>query len=147
MALHRAEQIVAAMQALVTGLATTGTRVDRGRGEPIAEGNTPALRVAMGADTIVEPWVQQLLDSDLDVTVEAFVHDSAANVETLLNQIRKEVNIALVADYTLGLAFVLAIVELGATRPQVSGDLAKPAAAMELQYRVKYRRSRLDPSA
>jgi len=131
----------------VTGLATTGTRVDRGRGEPIPEGSTPALRVAMGADTIVEPWAHQLLDSDLDVTVEAFVHDSAANVETLFNQIRKEVNIALVADYTLGLAFVHAIVEIGARAPLLAGDMAKPAGSMELQYRVKYRRGLTDPSA
>ena len=147
MALHRAEQIIAAVKTLVTGLTTTGANVDRGRGEEVAAELTPALRVYMGADTIVEPWAQQLLDSDLEVVIEAKVHDAAANVETTLNQIRKEVNIALAADYTLALAFVHAIVEIGAGRPQISGDLAKPAASMELRYLVKYRRSRTDPSA
>jgi len=147
MADHRAEQILAAVQTSVTGLATTGTNVDRGRAEEIPTDKLPALRVAMGEDPIVDPWAQQLLDSDLDVSVIAHVHDSAANVETTLNKIRKEVNIALVADYTLGLAFVHTIIELGARKPVLTGELAKPAGQMELQYRVRYRRSRLDPSA
>ena len=121
-------------------------KVLRGRGEPVPAELTPALRVYMGADPIVDPWAQALLDSELEVFVEAHVHDSATNVETLLNQVRKEVNVALVADYTLGLAFVHAIVERGAARPVISGDMAKPAASMELSYLVKYRRSRLDPS-
>jgi hypothetical protein len=147
MAAHRAEQVVAAVLAKVAGLATTGTKVDRGRVENIPPADTPALRVYQGADPVVDPWAQALLDSEIDVVIEAFVIDSATNVETLLNQVRKEVNIALVDDQTLGLAFVHAIVEIGASRPQLSGDLTKPAASMELQYRVKYRRSRLDPSA
>lgn len=147
MADHRAEQILAAVQTSVSGLATTGSNVERGRADDIPAAKTPALRVAMGDDSIVDPWAHALLDSELDVSLYVLVHDAATNVETLLNLVRKEVNVALVADHTLGLAFVHAIVEIGARKPNLSGDLAKPAAAMELQYRVKYRRSRTDPSA
>ena len=132
----------------VPPLATVpAAKVARGRGEEVAAELTPALRVYMGADDLVDPWLPSLIDSELEVFIEAKVHDAATNVETLLNQVRKEVNVALAADSTLGLAFVHAIVELGAGRPQISGDLAKPAASMELRYRVKYRRSRADPSA
>mgnify|MGYP000959754656 CR=1 FL=1 len=147
MADHRAEQILAAVQALVTGLATTGTNVDRGREDDIPAAKTPALRVSMGDDLMVDPWSSQLLDSDLDVSVFALAHDSATNIETLLNRIRKEVNVALAADHTLALAFVLAIVEVGARKPILAGESSKPAGSMELQYRVRYRRSRTDPSA
>jgi len=147
MAEHRVEQILAAVTALVTGLATSGANVDRGRDSEIPAEKTPALRVYLGQDLIVDPWAQSLLDSEVEVGIQAAVHDSATNVETLLNRMRKEVNIALVADFTLGLAFVQAIVEVGAARPQLSGELAKPAASMDLLYRVKYRRSRTDPSA
>jgi len=147
MADHRAEQILAAVQTFVWNLATTGTNVDRGRADDVPVEKTPALRVVMGDDTIVNPWAQSLLDSEVDVSVFAMVHDSAANVETRLNQVRKEVNIALAADPTLGLAFVHAIVELGARAPILAGDMAKPAGSMELQYRVKYRRALTDPSA
>jgi hypothetical protein len=144
---HRAEQILAAVQTSVTGLTTTGQNVDRGRAEEIPVEKLPALRVAMGEDPIVDPWAQSLLDSELDVSVFGLAHDSAANVETKLLQIRKEVTIALMANQTLGLAFVHALVELGARKPILTGDLAKPAGAMEMRFRVKYRRSRTDPSA
>lgn len=147
MADHRAEQIMAAVQALVTNLATTQARVDRGRDDDIPATGTPALRVSMGDDLVVDPWTNQLLDSDLELSIFAIAHDSATNIETLLNKIRKEVNVALVADHTLGLAFVHAIVERGARRPSLSGEAAKPTGSMELQYQVKYRRSRTDPSA
>lgn len=147
MADHRAEQVMAAVQTAVTSLATTGAHVDRGRAEEIPADQLPALRVEMGADEIVDPWAQSLLDSDLDVSIFAYVHESATNVETRLNQVRKEVNAALMTNQTLGLAFVHAIVELGAGRPLKSGELAKPSAQQELRYRVKYRRSRTDPSA
>jgi hypothetical protein len=149
MADHRAEQVMAAVMGKLTSppLATVpAAQVLRGRGEEVAAELTPALRVYMGADPIVDPWAPQLIDSELEVFIEAKVHDAATNVETLLNQVRKEVNIALAADYTLGLGFVHAIVELGPARPQISGDMAKPAASMEMSYRVKYRRSRTDPS-
>lgn len=147
MAAHRAEQIMAAVQAAVTGLATTGQNVDRGVASEIAPDKLPALRVSMGDDPIVDPYSQQLLDSDLDLSIFGCALDSATNIETLLNLVRKEVNVALMANQTLGLAFVHSIIELGARRPRLAGDVAKPAGAIELLYRVKYRRSRTDPSA
>ncbi len=147
MADHREEQILARVTTLVTGLVTTGANVDRGRVEEIPTDKLPALRVTGSDDTIVDPWTPALVDSDLDVSVFAHVHDSVANVETKLIQIRKEVTIALLADHTLGLAFVEAIIEVGARKPTLSGDLAKPAAAREILFKVRYRRSRLDPSA
>lgn len=147
MAAHRAEQVLAAVQTSVLGLTTTGTNVDRGRDEQIPTDKLPALRVAMGDDSIVDPWAQSLLDSEVDVSIYALAHDSATNIETKLLLIRKEVTVALMANQTLGLAFVHAIVELGARKPVLSGELAKPAGAMEMKFRVKYRRSRTDPSA
>lgn len=145
--MHRVEQIMVAIQALLTGLTTTTTNVDRGRAEEIDTGKLPALRVAVGDDTIVDPWAHQLLDSEVDVSIIAYVHEAVTNVETKLHLIRKEVAVKLMENQTLGLAFVHAIVELGARKPTLTGELAKPAGAMELQYRVKYRRSRIDPSA
>lgn len=147
MADHREEQILAAVQTLVTGLALTGANVDRGRAEEIPSDKLPALRVTGGDDNITDPWAHSLLDSELDVSVFAHALDSATNIETLLISIRKNVTIALMANQTLGLAFVHSIVELGARRPNMAGELAKPAGAREFIYRVKYRRSRTDPSA
>lgn len=148
MAAHREEQILAAVQTIVSGLATTGLNVDRGRAENIPEAKTPALRVHGGSDTIVDPWAPSLIDSELEVIIAAKVLDLATNVETTLSQIRKEVNIALMVDQQLGLpSIVLAIIEISASAPQITGDATKPAASRDFIYRVRYRRSRSDPSS
>jgi hypothetical protein len=144
---HRAESIAAAVQALVTNLTTTGARVDRGRADNIDSTKCPALRVYVGEDRVVDPWAHALLDSDLEVNVDAHVHTSAANVETLLHLIRSEVTVALLADYTLGLAYVHSIVEVGAGRPALEGEMAKPAGKLEMHFVVRYRRSRTNPDA
>ena len=62
MASHRAEQILAAVQTAVTGLASTGTNVDRGRADDIPAEKCPALRVAMGADNLLDGWSPQLVE-------------------------------------------------------------------------------------
>ena len=150
MAEPRDEQILAAIQAKLAtpGLTTSGSRVDRGRDVEIPAGDTPALRIWGGDDNVVDPWAAQLLDSELDVSVFVVAYDGATNVETLLRRMRGEVTVALMADQTLGLAFVHAIVELGSRKPTYSSvDTAKPGGSMECLYRVKYRRSRTDPSA
>lgn len=143
---HRAEQVMKAVQTLLTGLTTSGSRVDRGRDEDIDASLTPALRLAVDDDGIMEPWAHQLLDSDLLVTVFAHAHDSAENIEQILHRMRKEVNFALANQSQLGLDFVHSIVEIGAKKPILSGDARKPVGRMELNYAVKYRRLRTDPS-
>lgn len=143
----KVEQIVAAVQTTVTGLTTTGAQVDRGRADDIPSELMPCLRVAMGDDKLEDPYLPALIDAVLDVSVFAHAHDSATNIETLLNKIRGEVTVALLANRTLGLGFVIGIFEVGARKPELAGDLAKPAGRMEIQFQVRYRRSANDPSA
>lgn len=143
----RVEQIMAAAQAKVTGLATTGASVDRGRADDIPIEILPAIRVAMGPDELLDPYLPVLVDGDLELSIFAYAHDTAANIETKLNQIRAEATVALLADRTLGLNFVHAIFEMGASQPDLAGDLAKPAGRLEFKFKVRYRRSADDPSA
>lgn len=147
MALHRAEQIIAAVKTTLTGLTTTGARVYRGRVTALADTNLPALCIYQGADTELMQFSQALIDSELTITIEVLVKTSSEQVDTLLNLIRKEVAIALRADYTQGLAFVINTMEGTADAPELSGDGEKPAAAMKLEWKFHYRRSRTDPSA
>jgi hypothetical protein len=143
----RAEQIMAAAQTRVTGLATTGTSVDRGRADDLPVELLPAIRVAMGDDSPLDPYLPVLVDSELHLTVTAYAYDTASNIETKLNQIRAEATAALLADRTLGLSFVHAIFEMGASQPELAGDLSKPAGRMEMKFKVRYRRSANDPAA
>lgn len=148
MADHRAEQIVVAVLAKVTGLTTTGTRVFRGRVYPLQDNEEPGLCVFMGPDNPEEPEAGKfnLIDSMLTVTVSAYVKTSTSQVDTVLNQIRKEVTIALQAVYTQGLAFVLDTIE-GTATPSLSGEGDKPSGYLNMDWKIQYRRSRLDPSA
>ena len=68
-------------------------------------------------------------------------------LDTLLNQIRREVWVAMMADRTLGLPYVIDVRPLGDNEPELSDELEKGAARQRLFFLVKYRHSVADPGA
>ena len=147
MADHRAEQIIAAVVTKATGLTTTGTRVFRGRVYPLQETDLPALTVYLGSDKPNEETSSySFIDSNLTISIDAHVK-STAQVDTTLNEIRKQVTFALQADITQGLAFVIDTVEGDASEPELTGEGDKPIARMRMDWTIRYRRSRKDASA
>jgi len=148
MADHRAEQIVADVITTLTGLTTTGDRVYRGRSYPLQSANLPGLCVFQGPDRPqTDTSAYSHIDSDLTVYVDIYVKSSASQVDTLLNQIRKEIVIALSASYTQGLSFVIDTIEGDAEEPDLNGDSDQPVARLRTSWIFRYRRSRTDPSA
>jgi len=147
MALHKTEQVLAAVATKLTGLTTTGARVFRGRAYPLGESDLPALKIYQGDVTPGQIWNTDVMDVALEVIVSATVQDTAANHETLLNLIQKEIAIALQADITQGLAFVLDTEEGAMSRPQFDDEAQRSIAMTEMTWTLTYRRSRLDPSA
>lgn len=148
MADHRAEQIADALVTKVTGLATTGANVFRGRVHEIPEASLPALCVYVGSDVPRSDGGSssyRYIDGDLTVMVEA-VAKASTGVDSTLIQIRKEVTIALQADVTQGLAFVMNTEE-GPATIDLNGDGDKPVGRMRMDWSIRYRRSRTDPSA
>ena len=151
MADNRREQIMAAVLTLITGLTTTGSRVVRGRVYSLDTDSSPALSLYQGADEPLEAenlgWPK--LDSELTVNIQAHVKSSSSQVDTLLNLIHKEVVIAMdpTAEPPLALSFCLSMEEGDVSQPDLSGDGDKPTATMIMQFLIKYRRSRNDPSA
>lgn len=137
---------MAAFTTLVTGLTTTSTRVHRGRVYPVD--TVPALSVFQGADEPVDDDSQSwpVMDSVLTVYVDAHVRQTSTT-EGTLNQIRKELTVALMADWTLGLAFVHRVIEGPANEPERGPDAEKPTQVMRTEWRVHYRRNALDPSS
>ena len=144
---HRAETILEAFKTTETGLATTGTRVERGRVYATSPAGTPNLRVFMGADEILEAHTPDRLLSALEVTVEAEVAEISAQVDTKLNVIREEVTVALAADHQLGLPVIVQMTEeVGAGPVEISGEGDRPAARQMFFWSVTYERSRSDPA-
>ncbi len=144
---HRAESVIAAVVTAVTGLTTTGANVYRGKITPIPAAVNDALRVYMGEDTRLDDLLTGVQDWQLTVHIESFTKSPTAQIDTRLNLIREEVTIALRADETLGLAFVVASNEAGAARPELSAEGEQHAGSQELTWEIHYRRSRADPGA
>lgn len=143
----RPEQILTTILATLTGLTTTGANVFRGRVYALEETEVPALTVYMGTDTPLGeygPSSFSLMDSELIIRVTAHVKSSASQVDTLLNTIRREVHVALMADHTQGLSYAQTTVPLGASEPLLSGDGDQPTATMDINWMIRYRSPVLD---
>ncbi len=143
--MHRAEQILQAVAATLTGLPTTGANVQRAR---VYEAATlPALTIGMGADEVVEGSDANLafVDRLLTVQVTALVK-SAGVLDTTLNQIRSEVWQAMMADRSQGLAFVLDTLPQGAQAPEIE-PLEQGVARQVSEFVIHYRHSITNPEA
>lgn len=137
--MHRAETIMQAVETTLTGLATTGTNIERTR---IRTSRTqPAISIEMGSDDqMFDRSAYPKVDRDLQVTIISYVKNNA-QAEQQLNQIRAEVFAAMVADRTLGQTFVIDVENTGDSQPTFSGEADKIVAVQELNYTIKYRHS------
>jgi hypothetical protein len=147
---HRAEDILAQIVTTLTGLTTTQANIVRGRVYTIEDTELPALSIYLGADDPIGengPTNVQFQDSDLLVRVRAHVKTPSEQVDATLNLIRREVHVALMADYTQGLDYILNTIPLGAEEPELSGDGEQPTATLDMNWLIRYRASVLDPGA
>lgn len=139
--MHFAESILSAIETKLTGLATTGANIVRGRVYPVE--TTPALSVYMGADSVNGEFGATnlgFIDRTLEVIIRSHVKVTST-LDTDLNKIRAEVYAAMVADHTLGLQYVLnAWLEVD-NQPSISADSEQPTASQDMVYKVHYRHS------
>jgi len=142
MADHKANQILAAIKSKLTGLLTTGQNIYQSRVYAIE--SLPAINLKMGADR-PESIHNTQSDNELTILVEMFVKSDEPNIDSILLAIRKEIQIALMADETQGLPFVLITLPNGMSSPDVSAD-EQPTAFATVEYKVIYRSLLTDPS-
>lgn len=145
MALHRAEQIAAALLAALTGLTSTGLNAFRGRALPVEVSSTPALLIYSTSDQPLDV-TYPVRNSALSVLIEGHALAVPGAIETTLNAIRKEVTIAIRSAPTLGLGFVIESEEGGADY-ELFGDSEQPGGIVRMTWTVMYRRGWNDPSA
>jgi len=135
MADHLAEQIVVAAKAALIGLATTGSNVFDSRVYPVTEANCPCLLVDQGdeAISIDESWgFSRSMQRNLQLIVVVKVVQNTA-YRTLVNTIRKEVEIALAA----GLAGAKWVQPVSCVI-ELDGDAEKPIASATLTFDCPY---------
>lgn len=141
---HRAEQIMAAVHAAVTGLATTGSAAYLSREESIEIDKAPAVAVWQSNEDILSELSHDQLIVGLNINIDAVSALIGDGVVTELNQIRAEVTAALAGNYTLGLDFVHDIAEVKTEEPEKSVQGDRPHATMRMRWLATYRRSRVD---
>ena len=142
---HRAEQIMVKVKTVITGLTTTATRVVRARVRTVE--NAPALSLEQGADD-VNPELSNFpkLARELNVKIIAHVKDND-DADTNLNLIRSEVFAAMMADRTLGLAYVVDVDLIGDDEPEFTGESDQIVGRQQMNFVVKYRHSWTDAGA
>jgi len=145
--LHRAEHILEAVKARLTGLATTGSNVQRARVYNFADTVRDALTIQMGADAPIDQAGDGNIafrDHVLEVQVTAHVKSTA--IDTRLNLIKAEVIVAMLQDRTLGLSYVIDTDEQGWQAPIMTDESDMRAAQCTGIFTVHYRRSYNDPT-
>ena len=144
----KAEQILNKFETILTGLVSTGQQVSRDIISDLEA--TKSLVITQGEDLPIDENAASGFNvtySRLRVTVTAHVAQSETPITPTLNQIRKEVHIAVMADYTLGLPFVFQTVPSGTGIPDSFGESEIPTARLPIYFDVTYQHSLLDPSA
>ena len=144
--MHRAESIMAAVLANITGLVTTSTRVARTRAYPVDGAALPALTLEQGSD-VVELQNIRFIDRNLDFAVVLHAKGTGT-IETTINTMREEVHTALMTTRTQGLTdYVIDTIALGDDAPELSGESNQPIMRLRMNWRIKYRHSITDPGA
>lgn len=133
----KAEQIMVAVQAKITGLSTTGSNVSRNRMYDIQDSELPYLLLIQGEDKVDGEFFNNIqIQSTFGFMVRAYIKQSTT-IETTLNQIRKEIHIAVMNDTTLGLAFSARVFPVAASAPKL--ELAeKQYGYIDLMFAVRY---------
>ena len=138
MADHVRKQIRAAAVTALTGLATTGARVFASRVYPLQDTDLPGLRIS-NPDETIEPasmgGANRYLERTLILEVQACVKQ-VSGYEDLVDQICKEVEVALANDNTLG-PLAKWIVPRG-IQTELVGEGEIPVAVATMRFEVLY---------
>ncbi len=140
----KAEQILVAVATNLTGLPSIGS-LERGRVAAIDQAGLSGLSIYMGSDTPINELSNGLINWELILRIESHVK-TTATLETVLNQIRKEVHAAMMMNQTQGLGFVLDTIPGLVGEPQPSNDSDQPTAIQAMEFKIIYRSSRSDVS-
>lgn len=135
--MHRRREIRDAIVGLVTGLATTGDRVEVGRTRPLPARHLPTLLVYTVEETSGRQYDGN--PASLGRTVQVFIDGRVSAIEPPdddLDQIAFEIEAAMRGDPTIGgLAFDSV---LSSTLTDVKAEGTSHLGAIRLEYRVRY---------
>lgn len=145
MADHKAEQILDRVKTVLTGLTTTGSNVVRGRVFAFSDSTNDAISIFMGDDKPLDDLISGQSYEDWELSFDVIAHTKNTDPEQRLNLIKKEIVIAIKADYTLNSTCIL-LTERGWSKPELYGDYETRMGTCIGSFTALYRRAYADPS-
>lgn len=139
MANHVRRQIREAVATAVTGLATTGANVFQSRVYPAQSSELPALLIHTRSEDSAPVTIHgpKALERTLQLVIEAAAK-ATADIDDVLDQICKEVEIAVETWSVAGLGGIAESIHLVSTEFQMSGDGEKPAGVATMTFELSY---------
>lgn len=138
MANHLRRQIREAIVTALTGLTTTGARVFASRVYPLEAADLPGLLITTLSELSGPIDMGEPRTLERSVTLEvAAIAKSTADLDDVLDQICKEVEVALAMPVT-ALAGIAKSITLTATDIEVMGSGEQPFGRARLSYTVDY---------
>lgn len=145
---HRAEQVMVAVSTRLEALSALSISAVRGRTVPDSGTTLPQLNIYQGTEIPVEGAVTSaFLDRELAVHVDVYANAASDPLDTVMNDLRKEVYAALMIDDNLGLPFVQKFTWKQDAAPEDLGAVVPGMGRLAMTFAARYRHSRPDPSA
>ena len=145
------EQIMQALVTDLTGLATTGSSVTRDQAYNLNDSDLPHISIFQGDDIALNPDGDEgntftRMDMTLNVRVEIRVNGNSNDFISQINQIHKEIVIALQAGSVHSIGQVLFVSEISSSAPDIDTAGDKRLAQSDIDFEIHYRRLKADPS-
>lgn len=147
--IHAVEKIMQTVLALLkTGSPTdAGQEVFRKNVRPVKEDDLPIINIVQGLDEQLPYTNVAFQDCSVEVITELMVTAKGVdNIEPAMNELRRQVHIAMMANNQLGLTFVHLITPNGAKKPEPRGLGDLTVTVQEVSWKVMYRTAISDPS-
>lgn len=135
--IHARQQIREAAAALVTGLATSGTRVYQNRLHPLADANLPCLLVNTDGEEIehLSIGAPAILERVLDLSVHC-IAKAASNLDDTLDTMLAEVEAVLGVPGVM--PALIKSIDLKKIRIEMEDGRESPVGVATLDYRIAY---------
>ena len=145
MATLLAETIMQTVQTVVE--AGVDADVFRGRVDPLPDANLPAVGIFQGADQPAPEQPIGMQDQYLEVRTEVAARSTQENIETDLNELRRQIHLLLTASNALSLAYVIDVIPDGTDEPTLDGTSEQYTGTMVVRWLVHYRHQYADAGA
>ncbi len=132
--------ITTVVSVLDTAMAAT---ILRGRVDPLEDSQLPVVGVFQGVEEVDRINIS-VMDEFLEVRTEVADKGASLNIETSLNELRRQVHLALMVADALSLAYVIDIIPNGVDEPNIDGSSEKFTGTMTINWIVHYRHQYTD---